>query len=233
VAAYRRARELVGDQPQLLAQYAEAVAHANGSRVTDKARRLAARALEQDPDNQLALWIAGSGAMASGDGARAAELWRRLARQLPAGSDSASMIRGYIAQAEGKKASEVTIERADKGATAGPEIPVRITLAEDLRSHASPDDTVFIFARAPEGPPMPVAAVRKKVSDLPVEVTLSDAQAMMAGRKLSGLDRVVIGARVSKSGRPMAQSGDLEGTSDPMPVPPEGDVAITIDRQVP
>lgn len=232
VSAYERARKLMGDQPQLLAQLAEAIAHANDRRVSDRARKLAEKALEQAPDNQLALWIAGSGAMTAGDREQAAELWRRLARQLPADSESSRMIRGYIAQAEGKQPSEVTIE-GQGGSEKETAVSVKVSLAGDLKEKAEAGDTVFIFARAADGPPMPLAAIQRKVSDLPVSVTLSDAQAMMEGRSLSSADRVVIGARVTESGRPMAQSGDLEGTSEPLSLPTEGPVAITIDQQVP
>lgn len=232
VSAYERARKLMGDQPQLLAQLAEAIANANDRRVSDRARKLAEKALERAPDHQLALWIAGSGAMAAGDREQAAELWRRLARQLPRDSDSARMIRGYIAQAEGKQPSEVTIEGQENSAAAV-EVPVEVGLAEDLREQAKPGDIVFIFARAADGPPMPLAAIRREVSDLPVRVTLSDDQAMMEGRGLASADQVVIGARITESGRPMAQSGDLEGTTDPVSLPAKGSVAVTIDRQVP
>jgi cytochrome c-type biogenesis protein CcmH len=91
---------------------------------------------------------------------------------------------------------------------------------------------VFIFARATQGPPMPVAAVRKRVDELPVTVTLNDSRAMMPSRTLSQQKEVVVGARVSKSGRPMAQSGDLQGLSDPVAVDGDRSLSITIDSRV-
>lgn len=142
------------------------------------------------------------------------------------------MIKGYIAQAEGVSASEVAIDRPqDQGA--GPELTVRVSLSGNFQGQAEPEQTVFIFARSPQGPPMPVAAVRKKVADLPATVTLSDSQAMTPERTLSQQDEVVVGARISKSGRPMASSGDLQGLSDPVPVEDGAKVEITIDSQVP
>ncbi|MEF8792348.1 c-type cytochrome biogenesis protein CcmI [Thiohalorhabdus sp.] len=233
VEAYDRARDFMGDQAQLLAGYAEAVALSNDRQITDRARDLAEKALEQDPENQLALWLAGSGAMANDDRDQAVQYWRRLARQLPADSQSAQMIRGYIAQAEGISASEVTIDRPQQEPGAGPALTVAVSLSGNLKAQAEPDQTVFIFARSPQGPPMPVAAVRKKVADLPVTVTLSDAQAMTPQRTLSQQERIVVGARVSKSGRPMASSGDLQGLSDTVPVEDGRQIDITIDSQVP
>lgn len=232
VEAYARARELMGDHAQLLAGYAQALTMANNRRITERAQRLAERALELDPDNQMALWLAGSGAMSDGDGERAARHWRRLARQLPAGGEMTRMLKGYIAEAEGVSPTEVTIERPQP-ATTGPELTVRVSLSGNLKAQAEPGDTVFIFARSAEGPPMPVAAVRKRVSDLPVEVTLSDAQAMMPQRKLSQQERVVVGARISKSGRPMAASGDLQGLTEPVAVEDGRTLEVTIDSRVP
>jgi len=231
VEAFARAHDLVGDQPQLLAGYAEALALSNDRQITDRAQNLALRALDKAPDNQLALWLAGSAAMADGDGDQASHYWRRLARQLPAGSDSVGMLKGYIAQAEGVSPDQISIDRPEPKAV-GPKITVRVSLSGNMAPQADPGDTVFIFARSPSGPPMPVAAVRKRVSDLPVEVTLSDAQSMMPQRKLSQQDKVVIGARVSKSGRPMAASGDLQGLSDPLTVEDGRQVDITIDSKV-
>ncbi len=232
VEAYGRAHDLIGDEPNLLVNYAEAIAQANDRQLTPRAIELANRALELDPDNRLGLWLAGSGALGQGNDKRATSLWRRLARKFPAGSESERLVKGAIARAEGVSPAEVTIDRPGSEA-AGPRLSVRVALAPDLADQAAPEDTVFIFARSPEGPPIPVAAVRKQVADLPVTVTLSDAQAMVPERTLSQLDRVVVGARISKSGRAIAQSGDLQGLSDPVPVAETEKVRVTIDTDVP
>lgn len=236
VEAFAKARQYIGDDTpmsaRLLAGYAQALALSNDRQITDRVLDLATLSLEQDPDNQIALWLMGSGAMQAGDGQRASEYFRRLARQFPAGSDSAGMLKEYIAQAEGVSPDQVSLDRPEPEAS-GPKLTVRVSLSGNLAPQADPDDAVFIFARSPEGPPMPVAAVRKTVADLPAEVTLSDAQAMTPQRKLSQQDQVVVGARISKSGRPMASSGDLQGLSEPMAVEDGGQVTITIDSKVP
>jgi cytochrome c-type biogenesis protein CcmH len=92
-----------------------------------------------------------------------------------------------------------------------------VTLSPALKARAAPDDSVFVFARASEGPPMPLAVVRRQVRDLPLDVTLDDSMAMMAGRKISSFERIVIGARISKSGKPTPSPGDLQGLSGPLP----------------
>ena len=91
-----------------------------------------------------------------------------------------------------------------------------VSLSKALAAQASPNDTVFIFARAADGPRMPLAILRKQVKDLPVEFKLDDSLAMSPAMKLSSFPKVVVGARVSKSGEAMPQKGDLTGISGPV-----------------
>jgi cytochrome c-type biogenesis protein CcmH len=106
-----------------------------------------------------------------------------------------------------------------------------VSLAPSLAAKAAPDDTVFIFARPAEGPRMPLAVLRKRVRDLPVTFKLDDSMAMTPAAKLSNYRQVVIGARVSKSGNPVAGPGDLEGLAGPVNTGANG-IAVTIDSQV-
>jgi cytochrome c-type biogenesis protein CcmH len=101
-----------------------------------------------------------------------------------------------------------------------------------LAGRAAPTDTVFIFARAASGPPMPLAVLRKQVRDLPLEFTLDDTMAMAPNVKLSDFPAVIIGARVSRSGSATAQSGDLRGQSKPVKVGTTG-IAVVIDTAIP
>ena len=70
---------------------------------------------------------------------------------------------------------------------------------------------MFIFARAASGPRMPLAIMRSTVKELPVKFSLDDSSAMSPAMKLSAFDQVVVVARISRSGTPTAQKGDLEG----------------------
>ena len=92
-------------------------------------------------------------------------------------------------------------------------VQVRITLAPALAARAAPGDTVFIFARSPQGGRAPLAIQRRQVKDLPLDITLDDAMAMSPALRLSTVSQVIIGARISKSGNAMAQPGDLQGLS--------------------
>ena len=117
---------------------------------------------------------------------------------------------------------------------AGPSLAIsgKVTIAPSLASKGAATDTLFVFARETNGPPMPVAIVRATKQDLPFNFRLDDSVSMMPSRKLSDVGTVVIVARLSKSGQAMPQSGDLEGMSQPVNPGAEG-VAIVIDRERP
>jgi len=107
-----------------------------------------------------------------------------------------------------------------------------VTLAPNLASKGSATDTLFVFAREMNGPPMPVAIVRATKKDLPFTFRLDDSTSMMPSRKLSDVGMVVIVARISKSGQAMPQSGDLEGSSQPVK-PGAGGITVVIDHERP
>lgn len=108
----------------------------------------------------------------------------------------------------------------------------KVIIGSNLAGKGSPTDTLFVFARETSGPPMPVAIVRATKKDLPFTFRLDDATSMMPSRKLSDVDTVVIVARLSKSGKAMPESGDLEGMSQPVKPGTEG-ITIVIDRERP
>ena len=107
-----------------------------------------------------------------------------------------------------------------------------VTMAPGLAGKGSPTDTLFVFARETSGPPMPVSIVRAMRKDLPFTFQLDDSTSPMPSRKLSSAGPVVIVARLSKSGQAMPQSGDLEGTSQPVQSGVDG-ITVVIDRERP
>jgi cytochrome c-type biogenesis protein CcmH len=106
-----------------------------------------------------------------------------------------------------------------------------VTLSPELAAKVSPEDTLFIFARAADGPPMPLAVQRRKAGDLPVAFALDDSMGMGQGRKLSAVPRVIVGARISRSGNATPQPGDLQGASGAVANSAEG-VRLVIDTEV-
>jgi cytochrome c-type biogenesis protein CcmH len=112
---------------------------------------------------------------------------------------------------------------------AGASVQVNVSLAPGLAARAAPGTTVFVYAKAAAGPPMPLAVQRVTVADLPLTLRLDDSMAMMPAMKLSSFPEVIVGARVSPSGQAMAQPGDLEGESGPIPSTAGDSVAVVID----
>lgn len=248
--AFSRAHKLIGDQPDLLTAWAEADAMAHGDNLTGRPTELINRALKIAPNDQRALWLGGFSAMNAGKRALAISRWRDLLAQMPPGSKSAKVLGTLIDRAKGEKPATETAGGTAGSAKAaapapaqgvspqtatggGPRIEVSVSLDPALANKVAGDDTVYVFARAPQGPRMPLAVVRRHVSDLPFTVTLSDASAMTPQLNISRFPQVVVTARISKSGRPIASSGDLEGDGGEVKVASDPDVKITINRVLP
>lgn len=248
--AYQQSLKLKPDDAGTLADYADALAVKNGRSLDGEPMQLIERALKLDPDNVKALTLAGSAAFNRNDFARAAQLWDRAAQVGPPDSPIAQQARSAANEAR-EMAKRAAAEAAGGGAAAasavvagspagpvpaaaagGPGLAGTVTLAPALKAKASPDDTVFIFARPADGARMPLAIVRKQVKDLPFEFKLDDTQAMSPATRLSTMTGpVIVGARISKSGQAMPQPGDLEGLSAPVAVGSRG-VAVTIANEI-
>lgn len=244
--AYARAAALDGGKdPDILAGYAEALALAHDGRLAGKPSELLAKALALQPRNPRALWLNGYRYYQGGDYRKAIRQWELLAQLVPADSQEAAQIQQGIqdARAQLREPATATPEPAQaappaarskaKAPVKDKAIQVKVALADDLKNEVSSDNTVFIFARAVNGPRMPLAVVRKRVSELPATLTLDDASAISPQLTLSGFSEVVLEARVSKSGNAIAQSGDLRGAVKPVTPGQVEVVELTIDSVVP
>ncbi len=228
VDAYAKAAARAPRDAQLLADFADALAMARGQTLQGEPEKLVARALEIDPNNLKALALAGTAAYERKDYAKAAEIWSRMLPLVPQGSEDARAIGENVAEAQ-KLAGIGEPAKQPDAAAAGVRGVVRI--APGLATQVKPDDVLFVFARAAEGPPMPLAVLRKKAADLPLEFRLDDSMAMAQGLKLSSFAKVVVTARVSKQGGANAQPGDLQGASAAVANDARG-VTVTIDSVV-
>lgn len=248
VMAYEKAVQFAGEDPNVLADYADALAMAGGESLEGRPMEMLQRALAIDPNNQKALWLGGTGLFERGDFAGAIEYWGRLMRMLSPDSEDYEAMRANIAEAESYRQRQLAGEfgpaptqqalpdaqaAADQTAMAAPaRVSGRVSIAADLKDKAAADDTLFIFARAVSGPPMPLAVLPLKAGDLPLEFSLDETMAMMPSMSLASVGQVVVGARVSKSGNAIPQSGDLEGMTGAIAVGSEG-FEIVIDSVVP
>ncbi len=200
------------ENPDLYADYADALALANNRSLQGKPMEAVIRAIELDPNHTKSLWLAGTGAYQAKDWAEAKRHWEHLLSLMPQGSENAQMIEANLSEIY-QLLGQAAPEQSDTQAVANSAVHGTVELDPAISTQVSPDDVVFIFARAANGPRMPLAILRKQVSDLPMSFTLDDSMAMTPEMKLSSFSELVIGARVSKSGTAMAGAGDIEGLS--------------------
>jgi len=232
-AAYAEAAARSPRDAQLLADYADTLAMAQGRWLQGEPEKLIARALQADPGNVKALALAGTVAFENKDYAGAVGHWERILDLAPQESDFTQSLRSSIAEARelGGIAPGAKQQAQQRPAAATGRVSGVARLAPELAAKVAPTDTVFVFARAAEGPRMPLAILRKQVRDLPLKFTLDDSMAMTPEMKLSAVARVVVGARISKTADATPRSGDLEGLSAPVKPGATG-VVIVIDREV-
>jgi cytochrome c-type biogenesis protein CcmH len=211
--AYANAAKLAPRDAQLLADLADVLAMARGQSLQGEPEQLALRALEIEPGNLKALALAGSAAFERKDFAAAAKHWERMLAYVEPNTEDARAIQQNVAEAR-SLANEKPSTSPKPPSPSG--LRGTVSLAPNLKDQVSPEDTVFVFARAAEGPPMPLAVARVRVRDLPYRFALDDSMAMSPALKLSAFPKVVVTARVSKSGGAVAQPGDLQGASGPV-----------------
>ena len=230
VDAFANAYRLLGDQAEVMLLYADAIAYANDKNLAGKPTELVFKALALEPDNMNALWLGGMAKAQQGDPATAIKLWKKLETLLPPNSESLQEIQDLLAKIESTDAiNRVSTQPTDVAAVA---LEVQVSLAPELQKSTSPGDTVFVYAQALSGPKMPLAIVRKQVSDLPLSVSLNDTMAMMPTMKLSNFSQVKLLARISKSGNAMSQSGDLIGSIDQVTLADKKNHTIVINGSV-
>jgi cytochrome c-type biogenesis protein CcmH len=227
------------NNPEILADYADVLAMAQGRRLAGAPVNLIQQALRADPNHPKSLALAGSAAFEAKDYAQAVVYWERLQNLLQPGSESYRSVAAGVAEAKALAggASPQAAQAAAPGngaapAAAGTNVSGKVTLSPGLKDKVGPGDTLFIFARPAQGTKMPIAIARLTAGALPASFKLDDSSAMNPSMKLSGFQEVVVGARVSKSGNAIPQSGDLEGFSPPIRVG-SSNIQIVIDTVVP
>ena len=234
VEAYAQALKQEPGNLDIKALYAQSLADSLDGNYAGEPAQIAAEILAKNPKHHTALWLASAGAEQNGQPAKAIGYLETLRGEFPKDSPEDKHLSKLIGEIKtGGQPAEA--EQPDDGTPATGEqksIKVRVTLAAAMKAQAKPEDTVFIFARAAAGPPMPLAIVKKQVKDLPLEVTLDDSMGMVQGMNLSAFDRLVIGARISKTGQALPQPGDLQGLTQPVAIENGGSYSVEIAEAV-
>jgi cytochrome c-type biogenesis protein CcmH len=246
VPIFDKAVKLNPNDAALLADYADALGVHQGRKLEGRPETLIQKALKLDPNNVKALMLSGTVAFNRQNFAAAAKDWERALANLPADSEPeyTEQLTASIAEAKRRNGGAPLMTAANAASSApakpapaakagqGKAITGKVVLGPGMESKSTGIDTLFVFAKDVAGPPMPVSIVRASRKDLPFTFRLDDSTSPMPSRKLSDIDTVVIVARLSKSGKAMPESGDLEGMSQPVKPGAEG-LTIVIDRQRP
>jgi cytochrome c-type biogenesis protein CcmH len=223
--AYNEAAKRLPPNASLYVDWAETIAQQQGRSLAGQPSELIDRALKLEPDNQKALALGGAAAMERGDRATANALWTRLRATLPPDSPQLAQVDAALARVGAAPANAAP-------AAKGTSVEGRVELDPKLAKNLSPTDTVFIFARDPDGPRVPLAAIKLTGADLPRAFALTDEMAMSPTATISKASKVIVEVRVSKSGDVKPQPGDLAGTSAAV-APGARGVKVTVDRVVP
>jgi cytochrome c-type biogenesis protein CcmH/NrfG len=227
--AYREAAaagELSADE---WANYADASASAGG-KLQGVPVAYIDRALKLEPEHPKALWLKASALHDAGRFGDAIDVWQRLQRVLPENSPDAKIIAQNIA--EDRQLSGQVALPSDAGEVKPASISGTVDIDPALKARAARGSTLFVFAQSLDSPGPPLAVMRVSVGEWPVRFTLSDAQAMLPARRLSNFQNVKIEARISSRGQPLAQSGDLQGTSAKLRARDDKLVHILIDKVI-
>jgi len=225
IDAFQKAVELEGAQDgQTLTDLGEAVLYNDQSAMGGRAGQLFENALVLSPNNPKALFYGGMAAIQRGDKYLGAERWEALLATSPP-PNVQEILRQQIAELRGENPQPFYPDAAEG-------ISVSVALGAAAMAANLPDSTVFIIARDPAQPSPPIAAVRIRLAELPTEISIGDADAMIPGRVPSGFDRLEIIGRVSLAGQPIAASGDWYGDAI-IETTSARSVQITINQQVP
>ena len=241
--AYAELQKLVGDQASVLLQHAQAKVMNNNGQWDSTTIAMLKKAMTLEPENPVGLSLSGLLAARQGEKELAIKMWRKAQTTMQAASEEYKELDRMIASVSGNAISNtrktttdqqikpnITTVETQTTTTSAHAIEVKVSITPELKEKAGANQTIFIYAQALTGPPMPIAVARKKVSELPLVVTLDDTMAMMPTRKLSSFEKVRIAARISKTGSAMPAAGDLQGKVEPVTTSTTQSVSIIIDH---
>jgi len=236
VKALQHVRDLEGDKPQVLVSYANAVAMSRGGDLSGDVTDMLDKVLQQDPSNIEGLWLSGLAARQRGDLPAALKFWRLAIPLVTSDAQALSQLQGLIRQTQkdAEKAQSAAGTTPAATTTSNTRLIVNVSLSPELQNKTSPDNIVFIYARALQGnTALPLAIAQKKVSDLPLRIVLDDTMAMLPSAKLSKYLKVRLTARITLNGKANPSSGDLIGEVSPVDTNQTEPIEVVITQVVP
>jgi cytochrome c-type biogenesis protein CcmH len=235
--AYAKAVVLTKEtDPDIVADYAEAIAFKDDGQIAGKPLELIQKNLNNFPDHPKSLWLVGLNAAQQENFKEAVQNWEKVLAQMPPNSEAWKTMQNHIQEA--KKAGNLPVEtklepKESQPIVSNVKLNVQIEVDPALQAQLQPEQTVFIYAH-PTQNKMPLAMITKTAKELPLNVTLDDSQAMLPTAKLSQYQEVIISARISKTGTAAPQSGDVFGETGVIKINEVSQpIKITINQVVP
>lgn len=215
--AFEHAWRLRPEEPRYALLYAQSRIFANEGQLDPVSRQLLESVLAKNPEHESALLMYGLASHRSGDYATAVKYLEKLEALRGArhagngGSTVLAQLDGVLADARQRLRQQASGKPVPTAA-----LRVKVRVDKVVAGKYSPEDTLYVFAKALQGPPMPLAVVKRPAGTLPLTLDLDDSQSMMPQRPLSSVQEIVVTARISRHGSPDPQPGDLEAVAVPV-----------------
>ena len=229
LGAYEHLYSIASDNPSVLVGYADAISMSNQGNLLGKPEELLEKALQLEPLNTAGLWLSGMAAQQLGNDEAAINFWQKLIPQIQDDEKALQQIETLIAQSQARLgvATQVIEKEVAEPVVEKRAVKVGVTLSDEVKSSVDLTSTVFVVARALSGSPVPLAVVRKQVSDIPFEIVLDDSAAMAPIAKISDHEKVNVSARISLTGNAIRQPGDI--SSEWISVDTNGTEVVTLN----
>jgi len=238
VKAYEKLVAVSDRQPTALVVLADSLAMTQGGDLSGRPLNLVMEAIEKEPTHTTALWMAGQAAADQKQYLQAIDYWQGAAQGLKDNKEMLSELQSMINEAVGlAKEAGMDVKGSTlaetSSASSASAIAIDVTIDPSLLKEIKEDDVLFIFARAVSGPPMPLAAIKRQARELPVSIVLDDSSMLKPGTSLAQFEQLKLGARVSHSGQPIAQSGDLQSEVQVVKLGSKETILLHIDQLLP
>jgi cytochrome c-type biogenesis protein CcmH len=231
VNAYQQVLQRDTSSPMVMAELAQAMFLRDGNKMSPPITELVEKVLKAEPDNTMALGLAGIDAFGKKDYVSAIKYWEHTVKLTGQDSPGSQALVAGIERAATLYFAEGGTEASLAAARSGRQLSINVSLAEGVE--ARPDQIVFVYARAWQGAKMPLAIARVPVSELPRRVVLTEAMAMTPAMSLGSVDNVEVIARISQNGTATAQPGDWQGSFGPLDMKSApGEVSVRIDQKI-
>lgn len=231
VSAYQQVLQRDSESAMVMAELAQAMFLRDGSKMNPAISDLVAKVLAVEPDNTMALGLAGIDAFGKKDYIGAIKYWEHTVRLTGQDSPGSQALMAGIERAATLYFAEGGTEESLAAARAGRQLSINVSLADGV--DAKPDQVVFVYARTWQGAKMPLAIARVKVSELPKRVLLTEAMAMTPAMSLGSVDNVEVVARISQNGTATAEVGDWQGSFGPLDMRSlPTDIGVKIDKKI-